>query len=422
MVDVEKSLVAEMYADGSVIPQVKQVLTDRTWFADLKCGRYFAILCEAFDEFGIIDIHTINDRAKLAGLDAVELIEWGMSAGTGHAIVHARIIVENYTKRCAREEIVKIARALSDGEDSYETIVAGISHLNHLKDLFSRDKTVTLAQIAGEIFDEMDEIRSGKSRGVVSFGFPELDRVTGGMDPGDLVVIAAPEKAGKSTLAIQVCFHAARMGIPVMFFSSEMHHRMIFHRQLMLEESLSWVDYKRNLWTDEKYVRYSARVGRLAPLPIYVRHGVFNIADIMAESEKYVRHHRVGLIVVDYIQRVVPVGKKANENREREVAAISSGLKSVAMEYQIPVIALSQVNDDLRARESRAIEQDMDKMITIKVGERPLGAHMYPVEVVVRQRMGVSTGWGDIKLEYDLLRGCWTAEEPRVPQRQQEAF
>jgi replicative DNA helicase len=422
MVDVEKSLVAEMYSDGAVIPQVRQVLTDSAWFSDAKCGKFFTLLCEAYEEFGIIDVHAINDRAKISGLDPVELVEWGMQSDPSHAVTHARIIVENFSKRSAREQIVGIAKALSEGEDAYETIVSGISHLNRLKDLFSRDKTATLAQIAGEVYEEMDEIRSGKSRGVVSFGFPELDRVTGGMDPGDLVVIAAPEKAGKSTLAIQICFHAARMGIPAMFFSSEMHHRMILHRQAMLEESLSWVDYKRNLWTDEQCSRYAQRVGRMGSLPIFVRHGVFNITDIMAESEKYVRQHRVGLIVVDYIQRVVPVSKKSNDNREREVAAISSGLKSVAMEYQIPVIALSQVNDDLRARESRAIEQDMDKMVTIRVGERPVGAHVYPVDIMVRQRMGVSTGFGDIKLQYDLLRGCWIGEEPRVPQRQQEEF
>jgi replicative DNA helicase len=116
------------------------------------------------------------------------------------------------------------------------------------------------------------------------------------------------------------------------------------------------------------------------------------------------------LIAVDYIQRVVPINKKSNENREREIASISSGLKNIAIDLKIPVIALSQLNEDLRARESRSIEQDMDKMITINSedkDEETADRSGSIVGVKIRQRMGVSGNFGETKLFYDKGTGSW---------------
>jgi replicative DNA helicase len=122
--------------------------------------------------------------------------------------------------------------------------------------------------------------------------------------------------------------------------------------------------------------------------------------DVAAETRRYV-DRGARLVVVDYIQRVQPLDRRG-QTREQEIADISRRLKDLAQVHQLPVIALSQVNEDNRARESRAIEHDMDKMLLLVREDGQAVA-----DVKVRQRMGSSGGLGDIKLQYETDFGLW---------------
>jgi replicative DNA helicase len=213
-----------------------------------------------------------------------------------------------------------------------------------------------------------------------------------------------------TTLALQTVFHAAKMGYPCLFFSAEMKRKQILFRYALMVEEISWIDAKRNVLSQDDWERIAKRINIMASYPIYVRDSVLTITDIYSDSERFVKERGVKLIAVDYIQRVVPITKKSTDNREREISAISSGLKNIAMQFDVPVIALSQLNKDLRARESMAIEQDMDKMITIDSPENDIvcaEGRGLEVGIKIRQRMGMSGGFNDNKLYYDKLNGSW---------------
>jgi replicative DNA helicase len=179
----------------------------------------------------------------------------------------------------------------------------------------------------------------------------------------------------------------------------------IFYRKALMDLGLRWTDYVAGRFSKADQVRLSKKVEGLSTLPIFYKDTSFAVSDIMAISAQYVKAHKVGLICVDYIQRVVPPNR--SDNRESEVASISSALKSIAMDLQVPVLAVSQTNEQLKTRESRAIEMDMDKMILIGTNKTPRDETTENVEIGITQRMGVSIELGEISLPYDRRCGKW---------------
>lgn len=405
-VNPENTLIGDVIDSPSVLLNVRRIVPAGSMFADERAGKIYDLILAVYDERGAFDLAVVSDRGARAGVPASELLEYASVAQPSMAEIHARIVAENYMKRTAVASVAECVRDLNAGGDVSEAIDTAVGILANLKRGFEQEKTVHIGHVVQEAVDELDDILSGKKSMGVPFGFEDLDSVTGGMEAGDLVVMAAPEKSGKSTLMIQVVFYNASRGVPCLIFSSEMMRKQILYRKALIDTKIRWIDLKRNRISEDERLALYRRLHELAALPIYIRHGVISILDIVSDVERYRRERSVALVAVDYIQRIVPVSKKANENREREVAAISSGLKNIAIDNGIPVIALSQVNEEGRARESRAIEQDMDKMISI--GKRPeTTSDSVEIPIGIRQRMGLSGNIGDVKLNYDLLHGYW---------------
>lgn len=404
----ERALVGDVIDNPSLIPNIRRIVTSGEMFAEKPTGAIYDIVLSLYDDIGDIDLAALNPRVAKIGVEPAAILHYTAMANSGMADTHARLVAEGYVKRQTVAALIEVQKGLDSGDDVADAIGTATSLLNNLKRTFDKGKTVHVSLAVREAHEELDEIFSGKKSMGIPFGFVDLDRHTGGMDNGDLVVIAAPEKSGKSTLMIQVMFNVLAKGVPCLLFSTEMTRRQILYRKALMDTQIRWIDVKNNMCTEEQAKRLSWRLHEMASLPLFIRQGSMSIIDIIGDTERYVRERGVKMIAVDYIQRVVPVSKKSNENREREVAAISSGLKSIALDYNIPVMALSQVNDDLRARESRAIEQDMDKMILI--GNKPEvadGARGVMTDIKLRQRMGLSGNMGDIALWYDLMQGSW---------------
>jgi replicative DNA helicase len=404
----ESALIGDLIEDPRCLMNVRRYVNDSSAFTDNKLATIYDCILRANDERGTFDLPILSDAVARNGVPASDLMLCLQFASPAMAEQHARVVAQEHMRRTTVKALLEVQKDLSTGADVFDAINTATTLLSNLKRGFEQEKTVHISHVVQEAIDELDDILAGRKSMGLPFGFSDLDKVTGGMDNGDLVVIAAPEKSGKSTLMIQIVFNNAAKGTPCLVFSSEMMRKQILYRKALMDTKVRWIDVKRNMIDERQRNAIYKRMQELASLPIFIRHGVFSIVDIIAESARYVQDKGVKLIAVDYIQRVVPVSKRTNENREREVAAISSGLKSIAMENAIPVLALSQVNDDLRARESRAIEQDMDKMITIdNRPEQGDGAKGVDVPIRVRQRMGLSGNMGDLKLHYDLINGIW---------------
>ena len=229
--------------------------------------------------------------------------------------------------------------------------------------------------------------RGGHISGVPS-GFTDLDALLGGLHPSDLIIVAGRPGMGKTSLATNMAFHAARLwakdkadkveaprGSPVLLFSLEMAASQLSARILSEQTEIDMRKIRTGRFTDAEWDRFVQTAQVLGDLPLYIDDtGGISIAQIAARSRRLKREKNIGLIVIDYLQ-LIESSRRA-ENRVQEISEVTKGLKALAKELNIPVMALSQLSrgvdnrDDKRPvlsdlRESGSIEQDADVVMFI---------------------------------------------------------
>ncbi|HEX7811858.1 MAG TPA: replicative DNA helicase [Burkholderiales bacterium] len=237
----------------------------------------------------------------------------------------------------------------------------------------------------------------------VPTGFTDLDKMTSGLQPGDLVIIAGRPSMGKTSLAINMAEHVAlEAGLPVGIFSMEMGASQLVMRMLGSVGRLDQHKVRTGRLADEDWRRLTDAVGRLNEAPIHIDEtAALNALELRARARRLHRQYgRLGLIVVDYIQLMS--ANSQGENRATEISEISRSLKALAKELSVPVIALSQLNRSLEQRpnkrpvmsdlrESGAIEQDADVILFIYRDEvyNPDSPDKGKAEVIIgKQRNG----------------------------------
>ena len=185
-------------------------------------------------------------------------------------------------------------------------------------------------------------------------GLLDLDRKSDGLHPAELIVLAALPSCGKTALAVNIAVHNALAGVPVGILSAEMRPVQLALRSLCGEARVNFREV-----VEGDFTALVSSAGRLANAPLYIQQcNGWSIGQAQAQARRWHQKHGIKLLVADYIQRFTGVG----ENREREIASIGAGFKNIALELGIPVIALSQLNDDGQLRESRALGQDGDSV------------------------------------------------------------
>ena len=232
----------------------------------------------------------------------------------------------------------------------------------------SGTKIESIGEATSRRLNEYEEMvkNKGKLMGL-TYGFPLLDEHTGGMRPGQLIVIGAPTKGGKTALALNIAQRTADAGNPVGVFSLEMSSGEMVDR---LVASITGIDISilSKDPTKEEMNKISFGIGQVAKLPIWIRdESSINPLQIMAAARRMVATHGVKVIVFDYIQLAMP--SNAKDSRERQVAEVSRCLKLVAKELGITIIALCQLNRNGTARESDAIQHDCDMFLVIRYQE-----------------------------------------------------
>ena len=237
----------------------------------------------------------------------------------------------------------------------------------------------------------------------VPTGFTDLDKMTSGLQPGDLVIIAGRPSMGKTSLALNMAEHVAlEAGLPVGIFSMEMGASQLVMRMLGSVGKLDQHKVRTGRLADEDWRKLTDAVGRLNEAPIHIDEtAALNALELRARARRLHRQYgRLGLIVVDYIQLMS--ASSQGENRATEISEISRSLKALAKELSVPVIALSQLNRSLEQRpnkrpvmsdlrESGAIEQDADVILFIYRDEvyNPESAEKGTAEVIIgKQRNG----------------------------------
>ncbi len=234
--------------------------------------------------------------------------------------------------------------------------------------------------VAETIEATIDEIEASTHRGDgmvgVPTGFADLDRLTNGLHPGQMIVIAARPAVGKSTVGLDICRSAAiHHNMPAVIFSLEMSRTEITMRLLSAEARIPLQNMRKGTMRDEDWTRLARTMGTVSEAPLFIDDSPnMSLMEIRAKCRRLKQRHGLKLVVVDYLQ-LMTSGKKV-ESRQQEVSEFSRALKLLAKELEVPVIAISQLNrgpeqrTDKRPmvsdlRESGSIEQDADMVMLI---------------------------------------------------------
>lgn len=360
--DCERAILAACLIDHAIVPQVAAALVPED-FGITKHRRLF----EAISAAEKIDLPTVADAAGWEIVEAADLLDAYVTAAAWkfyvrklqdsrrrHSILgiatHAAAAAKDTTtepREIAKRAVDELLSTLNDGLES---------------------KSMRGAELVYPVLEEIDRRTSPEFDAGAVFGLEDLDLLVGGMGRGDLVLIAARPSVGKTALGLQLALRAARDGRRVGFMSLEMGHFPIVCRLLaQVAPRLSVYRILHGRIASAEVERIQAAGAEIGGLPLFVMDAsVASVADIRAE----VVRSRPDLLVIDYLQLIAP---EEADSRNEEVSKISRGLKRIALEFSIPVVALSQLKrpDTPRQprltdlRDSGSLEQDADIVVML---------------------------------------------------------
>jgi replicative DNA helicase len=236
-----------------------------------------------------------------------------------------------------------------------------------------------MAEMAKETMKIIEELYEKKQMitGVPS-GFRDLDAITSGFQPSNLVVVAARPGMGKTALCLNIAQNVAvQAGIPVAFFSLEMGRHELAMRMICSEAHVEASKLRRGFVSQHDLNHIVKAVSKLSQAPIYIDDsGGLTSLELRAKARRLQKDKKIGMLIIDYLQLMSGSGRGNSDNRVQEISEISRGLKSLAKELNIPILALSQLNRGVEGRndkrpqlsdlrESGAIEQDADIVLFI---------------------------------------------------------
>lgn len=328
---------------------------------------------------------TMSSLNAFGGEDYLSSLQTGVVTPQT-VLYHAGVIAKKAERRqLAKMAADMVAQAYGDSDDDEFIELAETSMLEAStrtrKDAAGPEAIKPLLrQFALGLKARVDRVAAGGKPDGVCVGLEELDALTGGFQPGQMIIIAGRPSMGKSALAVGAAAHAAASDYPALVFSLEMSSVSLVERLVSSAGRLQATRMQSGMMDTKSWIQFSNGTSRLAELPIQMSDKApMSITRLRSDARRWaatVLKGRMGVVVVDYLQLVESGMQKKNSNREQEVSAVSRGLKLLAKEINCPVIALSQLNRELERRddkrpklsdlrESGALEQDADMVIFV---------------------------------------------------------
>ncbi|MCC7522857.1 replicative DNA helicase [Candidatus Uhrbacteria bacterium] len=386
--EAERSFLGSLLIDKDAIIKVADMLGLEDFYLD-KHRRIYEAMLDLYRRSIPIDILSLSGRLQDKNeLEAIggraELISLANAVPTASHVVHyGEIIQKKATLRRMLQAAGEItALGYEQAEDVEVLLDQAESKLFNVSQKFLKRSFTPIGDVLADAFDRIDEIHreKGKLRGIPS-GYADLDSLLGGLQKSDLIVLAARPSCGKTAFALDLArFAAAKHKIPVGIFSLEMSKEQLVDRMICSEANVDLWRMRTGKLHDngenDEFARIGHAMGVLSEAPIFIDDSASaNIMEIRTKARRLQMERGLGMIVIDYLQLMESRGKNS-ENRVQEVAEITRGLKSIARELNVPVIALSQLSRSVELqkpaiprlahlRESGSIEQDADVVLFI---------------------------------------------------------
>lgn len=378
-VDAEMSLLGAVLINEEALADVSEHVTAKDFY-DKRHATIYAGMISLYEHHRPVDLLTLTDQLKKK--DELDMVGGSayLTQLTNYVptAAHAEAYAEMVSQKAIRRRLIKASAEISElGYDeettTQELLERAEAELFSVSDQSLKQDLVSIETILTDSFDRMEELHRNKGalRGVAT-GYRDLDNMTAGLQRSDLIILAARPAMGKTTLVTNLAYNVATIAKqPVLFFSLEMSKEQLVDRMLADASGVdSWNIRTGNL-SDEDFSKLSEAMGEMAEAPIFLDDTPgLSVLEMRTKARRAAHDTPLGLIIVDYLQLMQGSGRD-NGNRVQEVSEISRGLKLIARELNVPVIALSQLSRSVEnrtpqipqladLRESGSIEQDAD--------------------------------------------------------------
>ena len=375
----EKSLLGALMISNEVLPDVLTVLRPRDFY-EQRHQTIFQAIVDLYDQHKPVDLLTLTSDLKskkklkeIGGAPYLTELSNFVPAAS-HAKAYADIIEKASVRRRLIKAGTDIANRAYEDDAVADSLIGDAERaLFEVSDKIIKSDYVPMEELLADAFDRIEELHKNKGalRGLKT-GFRDLDKKTAGFQKGDLVIIGARPAMGKTTFAQNLAYNIASINKKgVLFFSMEMAANEIIDRMISDVSGVdNWKMRTGNL-SDEEFQRIGDALGEMDEIPLYIDDtSSMTIVELRNKARRAMHDHDIGIVIVDYLQ-LIQGSDRYKGNRVQEVTEISRGLKILARELEIPVIALAQLSrnvtgrDDPRPvlsdlRESGSIEQDAD--------------------------------------------------------------
>lgn len=383
--DAEKSLLGAILISEESLPDVTEIVKPQDFY-DERNQHIYGAMWNLYEHHRPVDLLTVKTELKSKKLTqkaggASYLAELsGYVPTAAHATAYAELVKKAAVRRNLINAAAKITEAAyNEGSETEDVLGEAEKLVFNVSDQNTRTDAEFIGDLLSSTFDRLEQLYENKgSIAGYKTGFPDLDKKTAGFHKSDLIILAARPAMGKTALALNFARNVAAINKKaVLLFSLEMGKEQLINRMLADASGVSSFNLETGNFNSEDFAKISEAMSELEQEQIFIddKPGL-SIMEMRTKARRVAHDQDLGLIIVDYLQLMTGNSKRATDNRVQEISEISRGLKMIARELNVPVIALSQLSRTVEARdpkipmlsdlrESGSIEQDADIVMFI---------------------------------------------------------
>lgn len=422
--DAEKAVLGAMLISEDAVGDVIEVL-DSSFFYEIANQRIFDAIVRLYSSRRNVDTITLSDQLTADGvLESVggvsyltELVDLVPTAA--NVLHYAAIVKDKGIKRKLIRSATEIVTRSYDPDAQVDELVDTSEKLIfEIAQARQKQQAVSVKDIVKNTIATIDKLYHNKASITgVPTGFYDFDRMTSGLQPSDLVIVAARPSMGKSALAASMAENASiNHGIPVAFFSLEMAKEQIVMRMLCSQARVDASKVRTGMLVPSEWPLLTKAAGKLSQIPFFIDDTpAISPLELRAKARRLKSAHKIGLVIVDYLQLMRASTK--SENRQQEISEISRSLKALARELSVPVIAISQLSRAVESRqdhrpqlsdlrESGAIEQDADVVVLLMREDYydPKPENLGLAEVIIAKQRNGPVGTVKLRFSKEFVR------------------